>query len=156
MTDKDIIKALECCKKDDCDNCPNDFGNCCANLAGFSLDLINRQKAEYNNLLEQFRILDCECERLEKSDENQQAQIERLKIEIQSLRSAANSYKLHYNKAVKDFEKFARRAYIDNPFACQYCVHSVEDGRACLWKGEHEEDVESCLGKHFKYDSNKT
>ena len=71
MTDKEIIKALECCKKDDCDNCPNDFGNCYTNLAGCSLDLINRQKA----------------------------QIERLKIENQSLRSAANSYKIHYNEA---------------------------------------------------------
>lgn len=33
MTDNEIIKALECCKKDDCDNCPNNFGNCYANLA---------------------------------------------------------------------------------------------------------------------------
>ena len=39
---------------------------------------INRQKAEYNNLLEQFRILDCECGRLEKADENQKAEIENL------------------------------------------------------------------------------
>ena len=46
MKDNEIIKALECCKKDDCDNCPNDFGNCYANLAGYALDLINRQKAE--------------------------------------------------------------------------------------------------------------
>ena len=45
-----IIKALECCKNDDCDNCPNDFGNCYANLAGYSLDLINRQKAEIDEL----------------------------------------------------------------------------------------------------------
>jgi hypothetical protein len=50
MTDNEIIKALECCKKDDCDNCPNDFGNCYANLAGYALDLINRQKAEIERL----------------------------------------------------------------------------------------------------------
>lgn len=87
--------------------------------------------------------------------EQQQSEIEKLKIENQSLRGAANSYKLHYNKAVNDFEEFARRAYIDNPFACQYCEYSVGDGRACLWKEEHEKDGESCLGKHFKYDSNK-
>ena len=49
MTDNEIIKALECCKKDDCDNCPNDFGNCYANLAGCSLDLINRKQANCNN-----------------------------------------------------------------------------------------------------------
>lgn len=41
---------MECCKKDDCDNCPNDFGNCCANLAGCSLDLINRKQAEIERL----------------------------------------------------------------------------------------------------------
>ena len=39
---------------------------------------INRQQAEYNNLLEQFRILDYECGRLEKADENQKAEIENL------------------------------------------------------------------------------
>lgn len=50
MTDKEIIKALECCKKDDCDNCPNDFGNCYANLAGCSLDLINRKQTEIERL----------------------------------------------------------------------------------------------------------
>lgn len=50
MTDNEIIKALECCKKDDCDNCPNDFGNCYANLSGYALDLINRQKAEIERL----------------------------------------------------------------------------------------------------------
>lgn len=50
MTDNKIIKALECCKKDDCDNCPNDFGNCYANLSGYALDLINRQQAEIEKL----------------------------------------------------------------------------------------------------------
>lgn len=35
-----IIKALDCCSKDDCDNCPNGFGNCYANLAGYALALI--------------------------------------------------------------------------------------------------------------------
>lgn len=71
MTEKEITKALECCKKDDCDNCPNDFGNCYANLAGCSLDLINRKQAEN----------------------------EELRIENQSLRAAASSYKIHYDEA---------------------------------------------------------
>ena len=50
MTDNKIIKALECCKKNDCDNCPNGFGNCYANLAGYALDLINRQRVEIEKL----------------------------------------------------------------------------------------------------------
>ena len=50
MTDNEIIKALECCSKDDCDNCPNSFANCYSNLAGHALDLIKRYKAENSNL----------------------------------------------------------------------------------------------------------
>ena len=50
MSDEDIIKALECCIKNDCDNCPFDsflnFRDC---LKSF-LDLINRQKAEIERL----------------------------------------------------------------------------------------------------------
>lgn len=79
MTDNEIIKALECCINDDCDNCPDTFGNCEHNAMRNALNLINRQQEE----------------------------IERLKIENQSLRGAANSYKLHYNEAkteaVKEF-----------------------------------------------------
>ena len=50
MTNEQIIKALECCKNDDCDNCPNTFGNCYANLAGEALDLINRQQTEIEKM----------------------------------------------------------------------------------------------------------
>ena len=52
MIDNDIIKALECCKKDDCDNCPNNFGSCYANLSGYAIDLINRQQARIKELEE--------------------------------------------------------------------------------------------------------
>lgn len=44
MEKEQIVKALECCSKDDCDNCPNDFGNCYANLAGDALSLIREQE----------------------------------------------------------------------------------------------------------------
>ena len=90
MKDNEIINALECCKKDDCDNCPNDFGNCYANLSGYALNLITRQQAE----------------------------IEELKIENKSLRSAANCYKLYYNEArteaIKEFVEKLKKRY-DNP-----------------------------------------
>ena len=101
MTDNEIIKALECCKKDDCDNCPNDFGNCYANLAACSLDLINRKQAEN----------------------------EELRIENQSLRSAANSYKLHYNKArAEAIKEFAERLKNGCAFECNV---SLGYGRPC-------------------------
>lgn len=50
MTDNEIIKALECCINDDCDNCPDTFGNCEHNAMRNALDLINRQKAEIERL----------------------------------------------------------------------------------------------------------
>ena len=81
MTDNEIIKALEVCTSElqDCVLCQL-LDNCDPLvLDGQALDLINRQQAE----------------------------IERLKIENQSLRSAANSYKIHYDEAraeaVKEF-----------------------------------------------------
>ena len=81
MTDNEIIKALEClcgvalkCRECQYSN-RYQFPLCQQRVAKDTLDLINRQRAE----------------------------IERLKIENQSLRMAANSYKIHYNEAVKEF-----------------------------------------------------
>ena len=55
-----IVKALECCSKDDCDNCPNGFGNCYANLAGYALALI--REAKYEVLMDfAERLLDTKC-----------------------------------------------------------------------------------------------
>ena len=45
-----IIKTLECCINDDCDNCPETFGNCEHNAMRKALDLINRQQAEIERL----------------------------------------------------------------------------------------------------------
>ena len=50
----------------------------------------------------------------------QQVEIERLKIENQSLRSAANSYKLHYSEAraeaVKEFAEKLKFVWFDNRY----------------------------------------
>ena len=52
MTDNDIIKALECCRKhNSCDGCPMHTMNCTARVPmAFAVDLINRQKAEIDSL----------------------------------------------------------------------------------------------------------
>ena len=55
MTDSDIVKALECCcKNNNCDGCPLDYltfsSQCASELAIKSLDIINRQKAEIERL----------------------------------------------------------------------------------------------------------
>ena len=50
MTDNEIIKALECCINDDCDNCPDTFGNCEHNAMRNAFDLIKRKDAEIERL----------------------------------------------------------------------------------------------------------
>ena len=59
MTDKEIIKALECCINVDCLNCPRwteewASGTCGA-LWHDTIDLINRQKAEIDELNRELR-----------------------------------------------------------------------------------------------------
>ena len=85
MTDKkltygEIVKALECCKSDTalCTECPYyKIGECIEKMCADSIDQINRQKTENENL----------------------------KVENQSLRSAANSLKMHYEEAQAEIER---------------------------------------------------
>ena len=62
MTDKEIIKALECCKGGFCCGCPrisNNMGTvaCMRELTNQTLDLINRQQAEKKELKTENLIL---------------------------------------------------------------------------------------------------
>lgn len=52
MTDEQIIKALECCKIGECEDCPfhGVKEDCEVELPEESLDLINRQKAKIEEL----------------------------------------------------------------------------------------------------------
>lgn len=85
FTDEQIVKALECCMQDDtplevvCYHCPikQERPNCVRKLASNSLDLINRQKAE----------------------------IEELNVELVGMRGAANSYKMHYENAQAEIKR---------------------------------------------------
>ena len=52
MTDNEIIKALECCLTYDCDNCHFNPFNCDPNLQEYAIGIINRQKAEIEELKE--------------------------------------------------------------------------------------------------------
>lgn len=57
MTDEQIVKALECCKIGNCDDCPfygvkEDFE---VELPEEALDLINRKKAENERLLQKLQ-----------------------------------------------------------------------------------------------------
>ena len=100
LTDNEIIKALDCCVKDDegvrgtCNkNCPL-FGrnvDCTIFLRKYALDLINRQKAE--------------IERLTNKLEQREEMMANLGVELTTMRGAANSYKMHYEKAQAEIEK---------------------------------------------------
>ena len=78
MTDNEVIKALECCGVESCLGCPY-HGKCHLGnpMIRDALDLITRQQEE----------------------------IENLKVENQSLRSAANSLKMHYEEAQAEIDK---------------------------------------------------
>lgn len=87
MTDTEIIKALECCttKGAKCSDCPAfkkvDHSDCKKYFRG-AIDLINRQQAE----------------------------IERLNVELVGMRGACNSYKMHYDNAKAEIERLNKNA----------------------------------------------
>ena len=101
MTDKEIIKALECCLCDnsECLQCQNKE-LCrieCDELATKTIDLITRQQAivEKSEKVEYFA---------DKTIAKLQAENERLEVENQFLRGAANSLKMHYEKAQSEID----------------------------------------------------
>ena len=91
LTDNEIIKALECCGVNrDCSGCPKEkesYG-CYFVLCGGALDLINRKKAEIEEL--QRKNLSCNEE------------IKQLNVELQAMRGATNSYKVEAER-LKEF-----------------------------------------------------
>lgn len=66
MTDKEIIKALECCTKSidngNCGDCPLLEKECIRGLPKYALDLINRQQAEIEELERVISYLEGVCE----------------------------------------------------------------------------------------------
>ncbi len=94
LTDEQVIKALECCKSEngnDCEDCPcqnityeQGNGGCCNALMESALDIINRLKAEN--------------EKKSKAVVKAAQEVVDIKIELKSMRSAANSLKMHLKK----------------------------------------------------------
>ena len=89
--------------------------------------------------------LRCEECVYQKENENIKSEIERLKIENQSLRAAANAYKFHYNvarvEALKEFmERLKSSIYINTNLLDYQCedVESVIDDIVKEMVGETE------------------
>ena len=114
-----IIKALKCCTKDDCDNCPNSFGNCYSNLAKYALALINELTEENERLRESnagFALAclfdtppneDCWNEVTKKARD-----YEKLEKENERLERICHSYALQYGTAT-DKEVFLKKERAD-------------------------------------------
>lgn len=106
MERTEIIKALECCKEGQCHNgCPLlDFCNVQDVLAGSSklcgdaLSLINELTAENDKLTINMNAYGLTTKRLAEEKEE-------LTIELNAMRTAANSYKMHYEKLEAENER---------------------------------------------------
>lgn len=104
LTIDEIVKALECCKGGWCisKNCPlNEFEDdgCEHILAKYALNLINNLLTENEFLAEDVCRLEVKCEWLEKENESQKAEIERLQgkvkvreLIITKLKTGSNAY----------------------------------------------------------------
>ena len=109
MIEKETIKGLECCTDEwyeNCNECPYSIDTVSCErmkLLEDSLDLINHKQ----------ELLDAAIagqETLQKALAEKEKEIEDLKAENQSLRTAVNSYKLHYNEAKAEaYKEFAEK-----------------------------------------------
>ena len=99
MTDKEIIKALECCRDKifkGCDNCPMDEDNDCIEIVcANAVDFINRQQAEIDRLKAEHEKTTVYCANLFDK-------YEKTKIAKESLE---NTFKDVRTEAIKEFAK---------------------------------------------------
>ena len=93
FSDMKIIKALDCCIIGDCDNCPfYETRELCPNLILFVSDLINRQKAEIEELKSKNSNLTSDLTSLQNDLTSAKAEIEMDDVEIKELRIALQGY----------------------------------------------------------------
>lgn len=121
MKPEDVMRALECCSNLNCDGCPFDkpTPNCISGLPKAALALLREKDATIADYILQIaemqkqiatqdRILTDFMKRKE-IEADKDAEIERLTIELQAMRGAANSYKMQLETAradaITEFEK---------------------------------------------------
>jgi hypothetical protein len=118
MTDKEIIKALECCiSAESC--CVCGYTKMCdgTTIHQFALDLINRQKAEIDQYAQDQHELMIEMDKLFDTVEKQKAEIERLKIEKDNL---IRTYAECQAEAVKEFIERLKTETVEVDVSCGY------------------------------------
>lgn len=141
FTDDEIIKALECCspiisEDFDCDICPYNEKGCNTKLVRDALALINRQKAEIESLQAVHADM---TESLRLAAEANKD----MSVELDAMRGAANSYKMHYENAIKEFaQRLKKKMYPYNGVdKKKYAInaYAVEQAIECIAKEMTEE-----------------
>ena len=96
MTDKEIIKALECCVDEDCDNCPNRSGIfCIVKIESYALDFINRQQ-------EQLEAAANGQETLQKALADKNKEAAELNLDLKILREFYNCLKGNSDEIIEE------------------------------------------------------
>ena len=118
LKDNEIIKALECCcKNNNCEGCPLDYltfsSQCASELAIKSLDLINRLQAQNKDLAETVHNLTLEKDALFDKAEELKAEVERLKEFIVETRRCDKEIK---SEAVKEVAERLKYSFFDNGY----------------------------------------
>ena len=103
MSDNEIIKALECCIDCDCKNCPcqTENGHCMEIDETLILDLINRQKAEIENLREENEIYRRANFLIAGQRDARDKEIVCLEAELESVQSGADLLKAEVKRLEK-------------------------------------------------------
>ena len=138
MTDNEIIKALESEVKS-AEYVDSYYCNGVdLTLIKSTIDLINRQRAEIDELKHEREVLIEDIHYSDNKVNEQLEEIEKLKIENKSLRSAANCYKLHCNETrTEAIKEFADRLKQKTEY--------YENGQG--WEGRicYEDDIDKLL-----------
>lgn len=144
MTDNEIIKALEheirLIRYVDSDYC----NGVDLTLIESTVALINCQKAEIDELKHEREVLIEDIHHSADKINEQLEEIEELKIENKSLRSAANCYRLHYSEArTEAIKEFADRLKQKSEY--------YENGQG--WEGRicYDDDIDNFV-KEYKKD----
>lgn len=129
MTDNEIIKALECCcKNNNCEGCPLDYltfsSQCASELAIKSLDLINRQQEDIERLQSMNRAkLD--------TIHDLQADTNKLKEQLQNVTEKFNCQQTVYadlSKIIKNQKEEIVRLEYENEILSKNADTAFQDG----------------------------
>lgn len=133
MTDKEIIKALECCVDEDCDNCPNRSGIfCIVNLESYALDLINRQQ-------EQLEAAIAGQETLQKALAKKDREVERLNNNISAMAvTMHNCAKATRAEAIRAFAERLKQRCSANSDINYYILKKLVDNLVKEMVGDAE------------------